>query len=101
MTKRRRPTPNARALARPRNSRLGLLLALAASAMLVALAVSPVQGANLSVNSTADQSDANPGDGLCATGAGVCTLRAAIQEANALPGADTITLPPGVYSLGL
>jgi hypothetical protein len=26
-------------------------------------------------------------------------LRAAIQEANALPGSDTITLPPGVYVL--
>jgi CSLREA domain-containing protein len=45
------------------------------------------------VNSAADLPDANPGDGVCETapGNGVCTLRAAIEEANALPGADTIT----------
>jgi CSLREA domain-containing protein len=32
------------------------------------------------VNSTADAVDANPGDGICASGAGDCTLRAAIME---------------------
>ncbi|MBI4770349.1 MAG: right-handed parallel beta-helix repeat-containing protein [Chloroflexi bacterium] len=51
------------------------------------------------MDSTADAVDANPGDGLCATAAGACTLRAAIQEANALPGPDTISLPAGVYTL--
>jgi CSLREA domain-containing protein len=47
--------------------------------------------------------DANPGNGICETapGNGVCTLRAAIQEANALAGADTITLPPNSYLLTL
>jgi CSLREA domain-containing protein len=41
--------------------------------------------------------DANPGDGICATAGGPCTLRAAIQEANANLGADTIqfNLPGG------
>jgi len=36
--------------------------------------------------------DANPGDGVCADESplGTCTLRAAIQEANALAGSDTI-----------
>lgn len=29
--------------------------------------------------------DANPADGVCATAAGTCTLRAAIEQANALP----------------
>lgn len=43
-----------------------------------------VHAATLRVNSTADDPDVTPGDGLCATVAGVCTLRAAIQEANAL-----------------
>jgi CSLREA domain-containing protein len=44
------------------------------------------------VNSEGDQPDANPGDGLCQIGrGGECTLRAAIQEANALSGHDTIT----------
>ncbi|MBL8140554.1 MAG: CSLREA domain-containing protein [Acidobacteria bacterium] len=43
------------------------------------------------VNGTGDASDAVAGNGVCATAGGVCTLRAAIQEANALAGADTIT----------
>lgn len=42
------------------------------------------------VNSTGDGSDSNPGDGTCSTGSGTCTLRAAIQEANANSGRDTI-----------
>ena len=53
------------------------------------------------VNSAADDVDANPGDGVCGTAAGTCTLRAAIQEANALAGADTINLPAGTYTLTL
>lgn len=53
------------------------------------------------VTSTTDAVDAMPGDGECATvpGTSICTLRAAIQEANALPGADTISLPSGIYTL--
>ena len=51
------------------------------------------------VNSTLDAVDAAPGNGVCATAGGVCTLRAAVQEANALPGADVITLPAGIYML--
>ena len=34
-----------------------------------------------------DDGDANPGDGVCATAASECTLRAAIEEANSLPNA--------------
>lgn len=44
----------------------------------------------LVVNSVADAVDASPGNGICATATGVCTLRAAVQEANALVGSDTI-----------
>lgn len=44
----------------------------------------------LTVNSTGDAADSNIGNGVCATSTGVCTLRAAIQEANARSGADTI-----------
>lgn len=52
------------------------------------------------VNSTLDEQDASPGDGQCvSTPSGQCTLRAAIMEANALAGADTIILPTGVYTL--
>ena len=53
------------------------------------------------VNSTDDAVDANPGDGDCDDGAGNCTLRAAIMEANALAGADTITLPTGTYTISI
>jgi len=42
------------------------------------------------VNSTGDGSDLNPGDGIADAGNGVTTLRAAIQEANALAGRQII-----------
>lgn len=44
--------------------------------------------ATFTVNSPADVVDANPGDGFCDTGGGVCTLRAAIMEANHTPGGE-------------
>ncbi len=55
--------------------------------------------ATFTVNSTDDAVDAAPGDGMCASAAGTCTLRAAIQETNALAGPDTINLPTGTYTL--
>ena len=60
------------------------------------------QAATFTVNSPLDVMDANPGNGVCETapGNGVCTLRAAIEEANALgAGDDTIILPPNTYLL--
>jgi adhesin/invasin len=39
-------------------------------------------------------SDAAKGDGVCATATGVCTLRAAVEEANALGAANTVTIAP-------
>jgi len=50
-----------------------------------------VQAAAFTVVSSADTNDANLGDGLCADSSGNCTLRAAVQETNALSGADSIT----------
>ncbi|GAB1640858.1 hypothetical protein [Krasilnikovia sp. MM14-A1259] len=50
------------------------------------------------VDSTADAPDAFPGDGLCASADGACTVRAAVMEANADPGA-TIVIPAGRYRL--
>ena len=64
-----------------------------------ALAEPQAPGATFAVNTTADTQDANPGNGICADGGGSCSLRAAVREANALPGADTITLPAGTYGL--
>jgi CSLREA domain-containing protein len=51
------------------------------------------------VNSTSDHSDSKPGDGICKASNGKCTLRAAIQESNALSGRDVIKLPAGTYKL--
>ncbi|MCA9771558.1 MAG: CSLREA domain-containing protein, partial [Myxococcales bacterium] len=51
------------------------------------------------VNTTADEVDVNLGDGVCAGETGRCALRAAIVEANALPGTDFILLGPGLYRL--
>src|ERR1700730_15246105 len=58
-------------------------------------------GKTFTVNDTTDAVDANPGDGICATAGGKCSLRAAVQEANATPGADNIVVPPGTYKLTL
>lgn len=57
--------------------------------------------ASFIVNNPTDTADADPGNGVCETAPGnqVCTLRAAIQEANALTGTDTIVLPAGTYTL--
>ncbi len=49
-----------------------------------------IMGATFLVNSPVDESDAFAGDGICATILGECTFRAAVQEANALAGMDTI-----------
>ena len=56
------------------------------------------QAATFTVNSPFDAADANPGDAMCETapGNGVCTLRAAIEEANTLgAGDDTIIFVKG------
>src|SRR5712692_8328746 len=47
------------------------------------------------VNSTADGADSNLADGVCDDGTGHCTLRAAIQQANATPGHDVINFSIG------
>jgi len=71
----------------------------AALALLMSASVS--QAATFNVTTTVDEVDANIGDGVCATAVGDCTLRAAVQEANAWSGADTIELPDGLYVLAL
>ena len=63
------------------------------------LAGTPVAALTFNVNTTADTVDANTADGVCADAAGNCSLRAAIQQANFLAGADTINLPAGFYLL--
>lgn len=85
-------------IGRVRVSRSGRLLPLAAAVLLLLALLAPLavgtpaaRAAGFVVNSTGDGVDATPGDGQCRTSAGACTLRAAIMETNALPGADTIS----------
>jgi CSLREA domain-containing protein len=54
-------------------------------------------GSTYVVNSTADEPDADPADGICGTASGDCTLRAAIMQANFATGPNTISLPSGLY----
>jgi uncharacterized repeat protein (TIGR01451 family) len=54
------------------------------------------------VNVQADAPDLAPGNGACDSSAAIgltCNLRAAIQEANALPGVHTVIVPSGTYTL--
>ena len=70
--------------------------------VLAASGASRVSAATFTVDSTADEDDANPGDGLCATASGACTLRAAVEEANdPAVTPDTIILPAGLYLLDI
>jgi CSLREA domain-containing protein/uncharacterized repeat protein (TIGR01451 family) len=59
----------------------------------------PLPDPTFVVNTTSDTVDADPGDGVCADSSGHCSLRAAIMEANAYPGTDTISIPAGTYTL--
>ena len=54
-----------------------------------------------STSTNLDTSDVSPGNTVCADSFGRCSLRAAIEESNALVGPDTITLPQvwTVYSV--
>ncbi|MFT3706940.1 MAG: Calx-beta domain-containing protein [Archangium sp.] len=59
--------------------------------------------ASFTVNAVLDFNDLTPGDGVCdgsASAGNQCSLRAAIQEANALAGADTINIPAN-YAISL
>lgn len=67
--------------------------------VLVSCCALPVFSATFAVNSTLDAPDVSPGDGVCASTEGFCTLRAATMEANALAGHHTIEVPAGTYAL--
>ena len=70
---------------------LGIIMLLGTLA-LVGVVAADTNASTYTVNYTHDQIDVNPGDNVCATSAGICTLRAAVMEANAHPGKDTIKL---------
>ncbi len=82
-----------------------LLFVFALLASFLATPATPALAATFTVNSTGDDPDANPGNGVCQTAGGQCTLRAAIQEANASAGPHTIafnipTASPGYDTAG-
>src|SRR5262249_41408285 len=62
----------------------------ALSAIVLALLSGPAGALTFTVDSTGDGSDTSAGDGTCVATSGGCTLRAAIEESNAHPDADTI-----------
>lgn len=61
----------------------------------------PCESATFVVDTFVDTVDVQPGDGHCADAEQRCSLRAAIQEANALPGVDIIELPAGDFVLAI
>ena len=67
-------------------------LVLLSSSHAAPLVAEPEVAMTFTVNSTSDADDSNPGDGVCSISptAPACGLRAAIQEANANVGQDTI-----------
>ncbi|MEZ5209453.1 MAG: choice-of-anchor Q domain-containing protein, partial [Acidimicrobiales bacterium] len=56
---------------------------------------------SVTVDDGGDTHDAAPGDDVCADGNGACTLRAAIDEANAVAGPQTITVDPSITAITL
>lgn len=83
----------------------GLARALCAVALGALFALSTASSTNAStfvVDSTGDGSDASTADLVCQATDGSCTLRAAIEQANFLPGPDTITFnipPSGAHTI--
>lgn len=80
----------------------GICVLLIASGL--AILPEPGRSAEFLVNSLYDAVDYDPGDGFCSTAKPsltprLCTLRAAIQEANARPGEDTVVLQSGRHLL--
>src|SRR2546425_997375 len=71
--------------------------------MIVLFGPQPVPADTFTVNTPVDRSDADASDGVCdvdpATPGGQCTLRAAVQQANAIAGPSTIEVPAGIYKL--
>lgn len=83
----------------------GALLALAMTLLLIPVFSGEALADTFTANLTTDAEDNKPGDGKCDTVSETpgqqCTLRAAVQEANALDGRDTVVLVKGTYLLTL
>ncbi len=65
---------------------------LTTAGILIATPVTPAAAqSSIVVNNIGDGADTNPGDGTCRTASNVCTLRAAVDEANGQRGPNSIT----------
>ena len=73
-----------------RRINLQLIFSLSLMIIISIIAIAPAHGTTFTVDSTLDTGDADAGNGICDDGSGNCTLRAAIEEANALTGTHTI-----------
>ncbi len=79
-------------MSNPNRSSKSHLIWILGTLVLAVQTLAPVaNAATFTVDTSTDLGfDSRPGDGLCDTGAGECSLRAAVQEANAFPGSDLI-----------
>lgn len=92
-------------------STLILSYALSITLLLGIFHLQPLAAKNFRVNTAVDINDLEPGNGLCIAFVSIsinpprvrtfCSLRAAIEEANALPGEDIIYLEAGNYQIDL
>lgn len=73
-------------------NRTGKSLLLTGVLSLLVAASLPAAAASFTVTSTGDTPDADLADGVCADAQGACSLRAAVMQANALGGTNTIDL---------
>lgn len=82
-----------------------LCMAIGLACIYMFAAGQPALAATFTVDSELDAVDSDLTNGLClnvtVVAGGACTLRAAIQQANANPDPDTIILPDGTYVLTL
>ena len=79
-----------------------LAIAIAATMLAAAFGAAPARAVTFAVDSELDGGDTIPGNGGCNAsieGPPLCTLRAAVEESNALAGPDRITVPAGDYHL--
>lgn len=87
---------------KPQNFSLCITAFLVFAVFTVTESRAQMHGRLLTVNDSADSTDASPGDGLCLDANGKCTIRAAIQEANSAPNQDVIIFNlPGIAVIDL
>lgn len=75
------------------------VIVVAATAMILVACEPLPERILFTVDSTGGGTDANPGDGICATASGTCTVAAALQEAAVASAGVDLVVPAGTYSV--